>query len=188
MKLFLHPEKSLLLAGLLLSAQGCAMQWGADIQWDSRDQILMSEKSQVKMRAIQTEVFDTTDRMHVIRAVIDTMQDLYFTIDVLDPALGVISGQKIHQSGSVWQDDPTYYRYDTDSLIIFSMGVYRTYGPFQYRNDLTRLTVTIRPRGETQLLVRASVQYELEAVQDPEFYQKYFALLRQSLFLAAEAP
>ena len=75
MKLLLHLEKSLLLAGLLL-VQGCAMQWGADIQWDSRDQILMSEKSQVKMRAIQTEVFDTTDKIHVIRTVIDTMQDL----------------------------------------------------------------------------------------------------------------
>ncbi len=47
MKLLLHLEKSLLLAGLLL-VQGCAMQWGADIQWDSRDQILMSEKSQVE--------------------------------------------------------------------------------------------------------------------------------------------
>lgn len=68
------------------------------------------------------------------------------------------------------------------------MGVFRTYGPFQYRNDLTRMTVTVRPRGETQLLVRVSVQYELEAVQNPEFYQKYFALLRQSLFLAAEMP
>jgi len=148
----------------------------------------MSDKSQVKMRAIQTGVFDSTDRMRLMRAVIDTMQDLYFTIDVLDPALGVVSGKKLHNSGSAWQDQPTYYRYTTDSLIIFSMGVFRTYGPFQYRNDLTRMTVTIRPRGETQSLVRASVQYDLHAVQDPEFYQKFFALFRQSLFLAAELP
>ena len=186
MNILLLPKKSLFLAGVTLLMQGCALQWGADIQWDSRDQILMSERSQVKMRAIQTEVFDTTDKMLVMRAVIDTMQDLYFNIDVLDPKLGLISGKKLHQSGSKWQDDPTYYRYQTDSLIIFSMGVFRTYGPFQYRSDLTRMTVTIRPRGETQLMVRASVQYDLHAVQDPEFYQKFFALFRQSLFLATE--
>ncbi len=188
MKYLLRLEQPFLLAALMTLVQGCAMQWGADIQWNSRDQILMSETSQVKMRAIQTEVFDTTDRTQVMRAVIDTMQDLYFTIDVLDPESGIISGKKIHQSGSMWQDDPTYYRYTPDSLIIFSMGVFRTYGPFQYRSDLTRITVTVRPRGESQLMVRASVQYELHAVQDPEFYQKFFALFRQSLFLAAELP
>jgi len=48
-----------------------------------------------------------------------------------------------------------------------------------------RMTVTVRPRGETQLLVRANAQYNLVAVEDPEPYQQFFTSLEKSLFLTA---
>jgi hypothetical protein len=48
-----------------------------------------------------------------------------------------------------------------------------------------RMTVTVRPRGETQMLVRASAQYNLIAVEDPEPYQQFFTALEKSLFLTA---
>ncbi len=48
-----------------------------------------------------------------------------------------------------------------------------------------RMTVTVRPRGETQLLVRASAQFELEAVEDPEPYQQFFVALEKAMFLTA---
>lgn len=48
-----------------------------------------------------------------------------------------------------------------------------------------RMTVTVRPKSETQLLVRASAQYNLTAVEDPEPYQQFFAALEKSVFLAA---
>ena len=48
-----------------------------------------------------------------------------------------------------------------------------------------RLTVTVRPRGETQLLVRANAQWELAAVEDPQLYQDFFTSLEKSMFLAA---
>ena len=161
------------------------MQWGADIQWNSNSQILMSEDSQVKMRSLQTRVFDTTDKEKIMQAVISVMQDLFFDIDVLDQELGMLSGKKMYQSGNAWVDSPSYYNYKTDNLIIFSTN-YRTFGPFYYRNDLTRITVTIRPRGETQLMVRASIQYNIRAVEDPEVYQTFFKILSQSLFISTE--
>ena len=166
---------------LLLPA--CAMQWGAAIQWDSKDQILMSESSQVKMRSIQTRVYDTTDSDKIMRAIISTLQDLYFDIDVIDHESGIISGKKLYQSGGGWENNPTYYMYKTDNLVIFSTN-YRTYGPFQYRNDLTRISVTIRPKGETQLKVRASIQHNIRAIEEPEVYQTFFKLLSQSQFLS----
>jgi hypothetical protein len=49
-----------------------------------------------------------------------------------------------------------------------------------------RMTVSVRPRGETQLLVRASAQYNLTQVTEPEPYQQFFAALSKSLFLAAQ--
>ena len=48
-----------------------------------------------------------------------------------------------------------------------------------------RMTVTVRPRGETQLLVRASAQYQVQAVTDPKPYQDFFAALEKAIFLTA---
>ncbi|MDH5790109.1 MAG: hypothetical protein OEZ27_05910 [Nitrospinota bacterium] len=168
-----------------LMFQGCAMQWGAEIQWNSRSQILMSEDSQVKLRSIQTRVFDTTDRARILRVAVATMQDLFFDIDVLDEELGIISGKKWFNQNSSWADHPSYYLYETDELLIFNTN-FRSWGPFNYRKDLTRMTITVRPKEKTRLLVRASVQYNIRAVEDPEMYQKFFKTLGQSLFLEAE--
>ncbi len=164
--------------------QSCAMQLGAEIQWDSRDQILISESSQVKMRSIQTRVYETTDSDKLMRAIIATLQDLHFDLDLVDNESGIITGKKLYRSGGAWENNPTYYTYDTDDLIIFSTN-YRTYGPFQYRNDLTRISVTIRPKGTTQLNVRANIQHNLRAVEDPKVYQHFFKLLTESQFLSS---
>ena len=50
-----------------------------------------------------------------------------------------------------------------------------------------RMTITVRPRGEAQLLVRASAQYNLRAIEDPEPYQQFFDALGKSVFLAVHA-
>lgn len=48
-----------------------------------------------------------------------------------------------------------------------------------------RMTVTVRPRGTTQSMVRASAQFELTAVSDAEPYQQFFAALEKAMFLTA---
>jgi hypothetical protein len=170
-------------AGLML--QGCPHQWGTAIQRDSASQILMSDSSQVKLRSIQSRVFDTTDKLEIMGAAVAAMQDLYFDIDVLDEDLGVVSGKKVFHEDGEWVADPTYYLYTTDELIIFNTK-FRTWGPFNYRHDLTRMTITVRSKEETRSLVRVSVQYALRAVEDPEMYQKFFKTLEQSLFLSGQ--
>jgi hypothetical protein len=52
-------------------------------------------------------------------------------------------------------------------------------------NYAIRATVTVRPRGATQLLVRANAQYNVQPVTDPEPYQQFFAALEKSVFLTA---
>lgn len=173
-----------LLASLIF--QGCSMQWGSEIQWNSRSQILTSEASQVKLRSIQSRVYDTPDRAKIMRVAVATLQDLFFDIDVLDEELGVISGRKWFNPDNDWVNNPTYYYYQTDELIIFNDSNFRTWGPFYYRTDLTRITVTVRPKEKTRMLVRASVQYDIRAVEDPEMYQKFFKTLNQSLFLSGK--
>ena len=48
-----------------------------------------------------------------------------------------------------------------------------------------RMTVSVRPHGQTQLLVRANAQCNLQAVEEPGPYQQFFDALSKSVFLAA---
>ena len=114
----------------------------------STKQVLATNESQVKLRAIQTRAFDTTDDKMMLRTIIATLQDLGFIIDKPDDVLGTVSGTKL----------------DRYAL---------------------RMTVSVRPRGSTQLLVRANAQYQIYAVEDPEPYQQFFESLSKALFLTA---
>ena len=130
------------LAGLLASSVmlvSCA---------PSTKQVLATKESQVKLRAIQSRVFDTTDKNKLLRTVIATLQDLGFVVDKADDTLGTVSGTKL----------------DRYAL---------------------RMTVSVRPRGERQLLVRANAQYNIRAVEDPEPYQQFFDALSKAIFLTA---
>lgn len=48
------------------------------------------------------------------------------------------------------------------------------------------MTVTVRPRGEKQLLVRANAQYGIKSVEDTGTYQDFFVALEKSMFLTAQ--
>lgn len=54
-----------------------------------------------------------------------------------------------------------------------------------------RMTVTVRPQGETRLLVRASAEFKpkgnaaARSVEDAAPYRDFFAALEKSIFLAA---
>ena len=48
-----------------------------------------------------------------------------------------------------------------------------------------RMSVTIRPKGNDQMLVRANAQYLAKTVEDPLTYQDFFTTLGKSMFLNA---
>ena len=111
-------------------------------------QLLDTKESQVKLRAIQTRAFDTTEKEKMLRTVIVTLQDLGFVMERADYTLGTVSATKLGRH------------------------------PLQ-------MMVSVRPLGETQLLVKANVQYNLYAVEDPEPYQQFFDSLSKAIFLTA---
>ncbi len=169
-----------------LAISGCAFtpyEARHEMLSDSRSQIWLSEARQVKIRAAQSRVFEDTDRVGILEAIVTVMQDLGFQIDVLDEALGIVSGKKFEElesaSGGL---DPSYFLYNDESLLIFTKA-YRTWGPFQHRTDMVRLTVTVRARNESQLIVRAAAQHFVRAVEDPKPYQDFFRSLEQALFV-----
>lgn len=177
-----------LLACGALVLQGCPSPYELrhENQWDSREQIWLSDASQVRVRASQSRLFDTNDRRRVLEAVVATLQDVNFKIEVLDEELGIVSGKRYLAMERPGYVDPSYILYRPDTLLVLARH-FRTWGPFWNRNDLVRFTVTVRPRGEAQLVVRASAQFYLRAVESPEPYQPFFRALEQSLFLRAQA-
>ena len=52
-------------------------------------------------------------------------------------------------------------------------------------NKVLKMTVTVRPRGTKQLLVRANAQYGIKAIESPEPYQDFFNALGKAMFLTA---
>jgi hypothetical protein len=53
----------------------------------------------------------------------------------------------------------------------------------QYR---LKITVSVRPKGKTQMTVRANAQFNIQPVEDPKPYQDFFTSLEKSLFLTAQ--
>ena len=176
----------LLRLGLPLSLSGClsAYESRQEGQWDAREQIWLSEASQVRLRAAQSRAFDSTDRVRILTAVVATMQDLGFRIEVLDEQLGIVSGRRFDELESAGSHDPTYHLYDSQGLLLFARA-FQSWGPFHHRNNIVRVTVTVRRRNEAQFVVRASAQFYLHAVEDPEPYQRFFRALEQSMMLEA---
>lgn len=48
-----------------------------------------------------------------------------------------------------------------------------------------RMTVTVRPRGKKQTIVRANATYNVTPVEDPQPYQQFFTALQKAMFLTA---
>ncbi len=61
----------------------------------SESQVLATNESQVKLRSMQSRVFDTTDKTKTLRTAMATLQDLGFVIDKADDVLGSVSGTKL---------------------------------------------------------------------------------------------
>jgi hypothetical protein len=130
----------LLILMVLLAVAACA---------GKQKNILETSEPQVKLRSMQSRVFDISDHNHLLRIIIATFQDLGFVIDDAEESLGTVSGTKL--SGYA-----------------------------------LRMTVSIRARGTTQMIVRGSLQYNLQTIEDPESYQYFFSTLSKALFLEAQ--
>jgi len=64
-------------------------------QQSNQPKLVLSGKSAVAMRAMQSRAFDTTDQRRTLRTIISTLQDLGYTIDKVEPAAGTVSATKL---------------------------------------------------------------------------------------------
>lgn len=67
----------------------------------NKQALATSTESQVKLRTMQSRVFDTSDKMTTMRTVISTLQDLSFVIDKADANLGTVTATKLAGRGGL---------------------------------------------------------------------------------------
>lgn len=67
----------------------------AACQTTNQPKVILSTKSAVELRAMQSRAFDTPDGRKTLRAVLATLQDLGYTIDKVEPAAGSVSATKL---------------------------------------------------------------------------------------------
>ena len=63
------------------------------------DAVLGNASQQLKLRSIQSRVYETTDKNAVLRNVISTLQDLEFLIESADLGTGTVSARKFAMKG-----------------------------------------------------------------------------------------
>lgn len=57
----------------------------------------------------------------------------------------------------------------------------------KFQNQLAiRMTVSVRPKGSNQMVVRANGQLNIKPIEDPKAYQDFYGSLEKSLFLTAQ--
>ncbi len=143
------------ISGLLVAAIATSIAFSGCTS--SKEQLLKMDESQVKLRSMQTRAFDTAKKDKMLRTVISTLQDLGYIVNEANEVIGTVSAHTTHIK-------------------------YKFLGKEKYP---LLITVTVRPRGETQLLVRANAQYNQKAVENPLVYQNFFTVLEKSIFLTA---
>lgn len=67
----------------------------AACQTTKGEQVVMSTRPALELRAMQSRAFDTTDRYKAVRAVVSTLQDLGYTIEKVETSAGTVTATKL---------------------------------------------------------------------------------------------
>lgn len=137
-------------------------------------------RTQLQIREMQTRNYDNKvgDFKRVMKAVINVLQDDGFIIKNADRELGFITAVKEYDVSRGWE-----------------RGLSMTFGNNQsrYRNNvimessvnLTEINKGVRVRAlfQRKTLDNFGAAYEIEHIEQPEFYQEFFSKVDKGLFL-----
>jgi hypothetical protein len=100
-----------LLLFVAMVAAGCQTTRG--------EQIAMSTKPALELRAMQSRAFETTDRYKTVRAVVSTLQDLGYTIEKVETGAGTVTATKL----SILRLSASVYPRNTAQMIVRANAV-----------------------------------------------------------------
>lgn len=103
-----------------------------------KESLLLSKKSPIEIRAMQSREFASSDRNTVIRAVISTMQDLGYTLEKVDASSGAVTGTKLAQlklSASIYPEGLSQTIVRANALVLIKPIWHQVDAPEFYQRD-----------------------------------------------------
>ncbi|HIJ70367.1 MAG TPA: hypothetical protein HPP87_03280 [Planctomycetes bacterium] len=139
------------------------------------------QKTQLEIREMQTRTYETNDATMVVKAMLDVLQDDDYIIEQVNIDLGFFNASKEANA-----EDALEKAWDT-----FWWGGMATYK----KNSIIDCTTNVSQHGET-VKVRANfrikfmnnrggVEY-VGQIDDPTFYQDFFAKVDKGIFIEKE--
>lgn len=163
-------------AALVALATGC---FGGDGDGADGGSDLARQRSQFELRAYQTRDYDVEDHKLVMKAMINALQDLGYIIETAEAELGVVTARKWtnveHTKKAVKKAQKDGAALPANVMTECSANV----SPFGKQNRV-RLTFQQRVLGPDGAVMRTSV------IEDPAFYQEFFARVDKSVFVQRE--
>lgn len=167
-------------------------------------------KSQLEIRQIQTHVYDTSNRMNVLKAAIGALQDEGYMVLNIEDELGYIQARKEYKAVRIDRGRLTCYyinlglavaatalSYGADAYTI-SLAMKRINNEISPRTIIVDSNVTIEPFGKKTKVRYTLVEKELETADGYSFikssprrvvriytapiYQAFFSDLDSSIF------
>lgn len=142
----------------------------AGCQHTSGEQVAMSTKPPLELRAMQSRAFDTTDRYKAVRAVVSTLQDLGYTIEKVETGAGTVTATKL----SVLRLTASVYPRGTTQMVVRANAIVKPQA--QQPNMLNQvddpefyLKYFFEPLGKAMFLAALNIE---DSDPDPQPVQK----------------
>lgn len=161
---------------------------------------LRVDEQSLSKRQLQMRQYDTTDETLIITSVAGVLQDLNFTLDDSETALGFVAASKKADAVNPGQVALTVF-----SGVLGSWGSGGAGGGIYTSGDTSKLdkeqkvkaSVIVKPSLDgKKIVVRVTFQRivwnmeggvnRAETIDDPEIYQKFFDGLSKAIFLEAQ--
>lgn len=172
-------NKGLLIAVLLVTGCGIfsATVGAAASLFESEEE----PKSQLELRQMQTREFDTTDTKMALKALLNVLQDDNFIVEQVNTEIGFFKASKTMETEDVDSKFWGTFWHGSDAEWV--------------KNSVVDCTANVTLHGQ-RIRIRANFQVKelnnkgavenVRAVDNPEFYQAFFAKVSKGLFIEQE--
>lgn len=138
------------------------------------------QPSQMEMRSFQTREYDTNDTKLVIKAVLNTLQDMGFIVNTADPNIGLLTASKwtnVEHSKKEIKEAKKKELALSKSVVLDCTANISEFGKKQSR---------VRVNFQQRVLDANGATMQASPVTDAKFYQTFFSQVDKGIFLQQE--
>lgn len=134
----------------------------------------------MEMRSFQTREYDTADAKLVIKAVLNTLQDMGFIVNTADPGIGLLTASKWTNVQHTKKEIKEARK--KEAVLSQSIVLDCTANISEFGTKQTRVRVNFQQR----VLDANGATMQAYPVTDAKFYQTFFSQVDKGIFLQQE--